>query len=119
MQESDGKGRGRAAKSKNEMREGIKLVTSADLISLERPGYKQVQAGNLVKVGKFYDLAITITTKSCPGELFGMFMGRIGYILMVGYKVMQKKPWSDAEAKDQQQHSAQDSPYRGSLQQIL
>lgn len=115
--ESDGKGG--AAKSKNEMGEGIKLVTSPDLIGLERSGYKQMQAGNLVNVGKFYDLAITITTESYPGELFGMFVGRSGYVLMMGYKVMQKKPGSDTEAKDQQQHSAQDSPYRGSLQQIL
>lgn len=70
------------------------------LIDLERPGYIQVKAGNLVKVGNHHNLTFTIAMKSGLAEL-GIFARRDGCIPMMDNQIMQKKLGCDAEGKYQ------------------
>jgi hypothetical protein len=101
----------RAAKSKNEIREGIIRGTDPGLMDLKRPGDIQVKVNDKVKIGKLYYLIFTITMKSCFSELVCRLMGRVRGVLVIDDKIMQNDLRSNAESKNQQHHPAQNSPY--------
>ena len=93
------------------MREGIKLVISPGLVGIERTCDNQVNVNDMVKIGKLYDLVFTITVESCFADLGICFTRGNGLVFMMDDQTMQNNLRRDAEGKDQQHHSAQNSPY--------
>jgi hypothetical protein len=87
------------------MGERMELVVGPGIIDMERNRDSQRDINDLGKIGKLYDLAFAIATKTCLADL-GVFAWGNGAVFMPDNQVMQKKLGGDAERKDQQHYSA-------------
>jgi len=100
----------RAPETKNKMLYEMELLISTSPISLKYFEKDRIIMKRIIKVRGFYNLVFAVAMETCSADL-GIFARSNGFVFMMDKQIMQSNLRCDAEGKDQQHQSAQNSPY--------